>query len=304
MSSGFRVSISESLDPWRHAALEEALMHRTGQTGERHVFFYVNRPCVVIGKNQNPWMECDMERAEREGVPLLRRCSGGGTVVQDEGNLNIALILPREGYRADEQMEAMCLALASLGVPAERHLRTGLAVGGRKFSGQAFCLRGRAALHHGTLLLRSDLARLRALLRPPDGVRFETHAIRSIPSPVMNLSEIRPELTMELLRQTLIGEIARAWKCDPLPSRWDDAALDTMEWRPRAALLSSWEWIFGETPDFTVTRTDAAGPPRCLRVSGGRVATRPGARSEEEEWISKNADHPFSISALRDEGGA
>ena len=50
---------------------------------------------VVLGKNQNPWREINLTNLNREGIPLARRISGGGTVYHDPGNLNISWIIPR-----------------------------------------------------------------------------------------------------------------------------------------------------------------------------------------------------------------
>lgn len=77
------------------------------------LFFYRNRPCVVIGRNQvshtgdkysvdgeylisqNPWKETTPRNLRQWGIPLIRRRSGGGTVFHDHGNTNFSIILPR-----------------------------------------------------------------------------------------------------------------------------------------------------------------------------------------------------------------
>jgi lipoate-protein ligase A len=55
---------------FRHKAPEEPLL-----------LIYRDEPCVVIGRNQNPWKEVNFEALRaRPGVPFVRRRSGGGTV--------------------------------------------------------------------------------------------------------------------------------------------------------------------------------------------------------------------------------
>jgi hypothetical protein len=44
------------------------------------LLLYRDDPCVVIGRNQNPWKEVNMTELRRVGVPFIRRRSGGGTV--------------------------------------------------------------------------------------------------------------------------------------------------------------------------------------------------------------------------------
>ena len=70
------------------------------------LFLYVNRPSIIIGRNQNPWLEVNLallsqgrNKPETEPpglgvVDLVRRRSGGGTVFHDEGNVNWSIICP------------------------------------------------------------------------------------------------------------------------------------------------------------------------------------------------------------------
>ncbi|MBT7164575.1 MAG: lipoate--protein ligase LplA, partial [Victivallales bacterium] len=53
-------------DPAENLALEEHLFRaRSGE--QAHVLLYRNAPCVVIGRNQNPWVECDVEWLTKRG---------------------------------------------------------------------------------------------------------------------------------------------------------------------------------------------------------------------------------------------
>lgn len=99
------------------------------------LFLYVNRPCVVIGRNQNPWTEVNLgilnavrsahNAMETEppaigAVDLVRRRSGGGTVFHDEGNLNWSIICPRTEFTRDKHAEMTVLALRKLGIERAR----------------------------------------------------------------------------------------------------------------------------------------------------------------------------------------
>ena len=44
------------------------------------LLLYRDEPCVVIGRNQNPWKEVNIRASRRTGIPFIRRHSGGGTV--------------------------------------------------------------------------------------------------------------------------------------------------------------------------------------------------------------------------------
>ena len=100
---------SKSSDPYFNLTVEHYLLQHS-HPESRILFLYVNRPCVVIGRNQNPWVECDLrklrsgfkglgagigeEGTEAEEILLVRRRSGGGAVFHDEGNLNWSVIVP------------------------------------------------------------------------------------------------------------------------------------------------------------------------------------------------------------------
>jgi lipoate-protein ligase A len=125
--------------------------------------------CIVLGRSG---------RAEREvfealEVPLLRRCSGGGTVVLGPGCLNYAVVLPLEWdprWRdvAFSLRWVMRRMLAALALPGLRLAgQCDLALHGRKVSGNAQRRTRQAFLHHGTLLYDFDLARVDRLLRIP-----------------------------------------------------------------------------------------------------------------------------------------
>src|ERR1700722_1162790 len=49
-------------------------------------------PTIVIGKNQNSWIDCDVTALKKDGVNLMRRMTGGGAVYLDEGNLLVGFI--------------------------------------------------------------------------------------------------------------------------------------------------------------------------------------------------------------------
>ena len=264
------LAITKDLDVHRNLALEECLLERVAENGPS-LFLWRSSGAVVIGKNQNPWREVNLAELNAAGLALARRCSGGGTVFHDAGNLNYALALPRESYDQDTLFAQLIAAFRRAGIPAERGAHHGLMTNGRKFSGSAFCFRRRAALHHGTLLINADLALLQRVLT--GGLALASRAIASHPMPVTNLAELQPACDF--------GRVV----CDayaPGVAALGDAFLDTLPWREKAAKHRSWDWQYAQTPAFEINSGDAL-----VRVEHGRIAALTGNSSLFTERVGQ-----------------
>lgn len=250
---------SSSRQVHANLALEEHLVDQFERSGPL-LLFYVNAPSLVVGKNQNPWRECDVAWARREGVPIGRRISGGGTVFHDPGNLNYSLILPRRDYSQERVFHRVCAALHTLGVPARVGDGHSLFADDRKFSGNAFCFRGDAVLHHGTILVESDLLRLRRSLAPALA-GIETRAIASRPSPVVNLRELKRGLSLDQVRDALLREIV------PGARELEEAPSPPAE---QVEQHAAWAWVYGHAPAFDHVLETTEGR-LTLRVEKGHV---------------------------------
>ena len=84
------------------------------------LILWKNSPCVVLGKNQNPWIECNLKLMKDENITLARRISGGGAVYHDEGNLNYSLIHDNRTYERSKVYEMIISALCDLDVLTEK----------------------------------------------------------------------------------------------------------------------------------------------------------------------------------------
>ena len=87
-----QIILSARTDPAENLALEETLLFTPRR--EPWLYLWCNRPVVVIGRNQNPYLECSLDQLEQTGVPVVRRLSGGGAVYHDLGNLNYTFFCP------------------------------------------------------------------------------------------------------------------------------------------------------------------------------------------------------------------
>lgn len=238
---------SDSYNPWYNLAVEEFLLD-TVKENQYILYLWQNCNTIVIGKNQNPWKECRPGMLERDGGYLARRLSGGGTVYHDLGNLNFTFLMSREHYNLEKQTGVILAAVRKLGIPAEMNGRNDLTVDGRKFSGNAFCFRKNSAYHHGTILVSSNFEKLVHYLQVPEE-KIRSKGIESVRSRVVNLTEYNHSLTIDTVVKTLIQEFTLAYGEAPGGVQ-NVQSLDQAVIRKLFEKYASWEWRYGEVPNF------------------------------------------------------
>jgi lipoate---protein ligase len=157
-------------------ACDETLLEacESGEIGGGGIlrFWEADAPFVVLGYANKAALEVDLSC----NVPVYRRCTGGGSVLQGRGCLNYSLVLPTEAapeFGSITQTNCFIMtrhrdALAPL---LDREVRvqgyTDLTLDGRKFSGNSQRRKNRWLLFHGTFLLSCDFALMDKVLRPP-----------------------------------------------------------------------------------------------------------------------------------------
>ena len=171
-------------DPPSNLALDEALLLETESTAAESVLriWEPTREFVVVGRGSRVAEEVRSDICAAEGVPVLRRCSGGAAIVTGPGCLMYTLVLPTAGHAAlatvDGIHEFVLQGMArALSTPQEPVVQMGisdlaLVPTRKKFSGNSLRLRRRggpqsAALYHGTILYDFPLTRIEALLGTP-----------------------------------------------------------------------------------------------------------------------------------------
>ena len=245
---------NERTDPAYNLALEEVM---AAQADAPFAMLWRNRPAVILGRNQNACREFDAAYAREHGVAVVRRMTGGGAVYHDLGNLNYSMFAfgtdANSRYADFAPFAGPVLSvLRSLGVAAEFSGRNDILVDGRKVSGSAKRVHAGRILFHGTLLFDVDFEAMAAVLTPPQA-KIEAKGVASVRARVANLSEFLPCLTREAFRQEMERGLLRQFNLNeplPIPDNWMREAERIADERYR-----SWEWNFGESPDFAFERT-------------------------------------------------
>jgi lipoate-protein ligase A len=219
--------------------------------------FYTNTPCVVIGKNQNPWKEANLPLLNSLHIPLVRRNSGGGTVVHDMGNVNFSYMTTKEAFDRHKFAHIVAEAVnnhANPLVPLEVNKRGDIvtkSINGinYKVSGSAYKLAKGRSYHHGTMLLNLRLDILGQLLSRDESKLGKVDAMSSIPSVKAKVKNV--EILSDVFRKVVINafksssgeepEIFEITKETELPSEVSELATQ----------LTTREWVYGNTPKFT-----------------------------------------------------
>ena len=177
-----------------------------------YFYLWTNAPTIVIGYNQNPFSECNLEAAANDKVFVARRRTGGGAVYHDFGNLNFSFVMPEEIYDVKRQSSVIVNALKTLGINAELTGRNDITAGGRKFSGNAFYKGKTHRLHHGTLMIDVDFGALSSYLTP-DPSKYLKKGVSSVKARVGNLKELAPTITTEALKNALETAFCEEYGC-------------------------------------------------------------------------------------------
>ena len=222
-------------DAAKNLALDEALLLDAEAGGPEVLRFWEwPTPVVVLGAGGKWAEEVHVAACERDGVPVLRRSSGGGTVVLGAGCLNYSLVLAYERHPALTDLHAsyrfilgaVADALLGIFVDALGPVAPGigsagisdLAISGRKCAGSAQQRKRHHLLHHGTLLCSFDLSLMpRYLAHPPREPMYRQQ--RPHLNFVMNL-----DLPLATVKQRL----AEVWQAQQALSRWPEDAVEEL----------------------------------------------------------------------------
>jgi lipoate-protein ligase A len=165
-------------DPASNLACDEALLELCEKRGEEGVL-RVWEPAdyfVVVGYSNKLLSEVNVSACDAKRIPVLRRFSGGGAVLQGPGCLNYSLVARNErlGIPADltdsyRYVLSRHLSLCANHGAAAVQIQgiSDLALDGRKFSGNAQYRKRLCSLFHGTFLLHFDIALIEKCLRMP-----------------------------------------------------------------------------------------------------------------------------------------
>ncbi|MGE7904134.1 lipoate--protein ligase [Peribacillus sp. NPDC094092] len=239
-------------DPRINLAIEEyALKHLN--IDETYLLFYINRPSIIIGRNQNTIEEINADYVDGNGITVVRRLSGGGAVYHDLGNLNFSFITRDDGdsfHNFKKFTQPVVETLEKLGIHAELSGRNDILAEGKKISGNAmFSTKGRM-FSHGTLLFQSEMDHIVSALKVKKD-KIQSKGIKSIRSRVGNIADFLKEpMSVEEFRSFLLQNIFKE------SGKVTEYILTETDWEKIHKIseerYQNWEWNYGKSPKFNL----------------------------------------------------
>ena len=240
-----QIILGNQYNPYINLAVESNLLDNF-LPNTVSLFLWRNKQTVVIGTNQNPYSECDVNSLLNEGGHLARRRTGGGAVYHDLGNLNFSFIADKNIDDVNRQMQVIQKALLNFNLETEVSGRNDITYQGRKFSGNAFAKTKFQGLHHGTILIKTDSERLQKYLKVKPA-KLHKHGVKSVASRVINLSEVA-DITSENIIPHLIKAFEDIYQNTATIIDFND--LCNEDAIKLSQSISSEEYLFGKWKEF------------------------------------------------------
>jgi lipoate-protein ligase A len=221
------------MDTWRYLplsvnnaamnmAIDEAILQaRVEDKVPNTLRLYRWQPSAVsIGRNQNPQEQVYLETAQKLGVDVVRRPSGGGTVYHDyEGEVTYAVIAKTADLGTGD-ITTVYTKIYSCIKDALRMIGSGcdfsegnakncpnLTINGKKISGSSQTISRGVALQHGTILRIVDCDRMFQLLKLKDA-----NCVQAAEIGKRNITSLQAELGHKMSPDTLANVLAQGFR--------------------------------------------------------------------------------------------
>lgn len=247
--------ISHSTDPYYNLAWEEYIFKHI-DCDEDILLLWRNAPSVIVGRNQIIYGEVEVAYCKAHDIPIIRRISGGGTVYHDLGNLNYSVITKhyQDVISNYAYFTTPIIAfLNHLGVPAAFSGRSDIKIDSQKISGNAQIYHQNRMLHHGTLLLETDLNQLNRVIKSlsQDIISIGVPSNRSSVTNIFDY--LKPKMTFNEFQENL-----QAYWISPKTVLESTLILSEVDFKAIEQLkrvkYQTWAWNYGESPRFEIKK--------------------------------------------------
>ena len=188
------------------------------------LYLWMPRHTALIGRHQETARELNLAALREDGVPFLRRKTGGGAIFLDPGQVIFCFIAPSIDFDAERQMRLVADVVTALGVQATPHGRNDIVAtidgSTRKISGNAYRhmrivdnvsrSNRTVSLHHGTVLVNANKSAISTYLTPHQS-KLVSHGARTVATRVGNLNEVDSTISTQAFAEVLAEAFAKAY---------------------------------------------------------------------------------------------
>lgn len=265
----------DNTDPCFNFGAEEYFMGEKDIGDDNLFMFWRTKPTLMIGRFQNTVEEINVAYAEENGLQIVRRNSGGGTIYTDEKTWQFSFIVKNYdknacGFR--HFTEPIVEAMQNAGLRAEFGGRNDLFIEGKKVSGNAQFRRQNAMVHHGSILFATDLEALVKSISVSDD-KIVSKGIKSVRERVTRIADhLKEPMDEAAFRDFMVKSILRTGTSVYRPSSFDIRRIEEIADKK----FRTWEWNYGSSPAFNIERKKrfaSGGITVNLSVSKGIIDT-------------------------------
>lgn len=272
---------SNSTDPYFNLALEEYVFEKLPKD-EGYFMLWQNENTIVIGKYQNAAEEVNQQVVDENNIRVARRLSGGGAVYHDMGNLNFTFVVDKkdmEGLNFKMFIAPIVETLKNFGVTAEFNGRNDITIDGKKFSGNSQYIKKGRVMHHGCIMLDSNMANVASALNVK-AAKFQSKNVKSVKSRVTTINaNAEKKITMEEFKSALKAHILG--DSSVVPYELSEQDIKEIE-KLRDEKYATWEWRYGKGAKYEMTREE--------KFEAGLVTVDLTAKAGRIEGISISGD--------------
>ncbi len=218
----WRLLSLQTNNAYMNMAIDEAILNELiiGKVPNTLRFYRWKPSAVSIGRNQNPDTQVHIDSCKRQGVDIVRRISGGGTVYHDfEGEVTYSVTARTSDFGTGDIIgvyfkiySTITDALRLLGVSADfsggdAKNCPNLTVNGKKISGSSQIITHGVVLQHGTLLRSVDLPKMFTLLKLNDVSCTQAAEIAK-----RKITSIQDELGHNVAPETIANALAQGFR--------------------------------------------------------------------------------------------
>ncbi len=217
-----RVINFETDDPYFNIALEESLAYNRfyGLIPDT-LRIWKNKDSIILGYSNDAKKHVKISEAEKNGIPIIRRFTGGGAVYLDSGCLIYSLAIKRGGgvdigCMLENLLRGTIIALQKLGFHPTTKNFTDITIKGFKVSGNSAYIRKEGLFLHGTILINSDVDKIYRFLKiPPDNVNENLDPVKYKVTNILSLLDAETTISFSDIINAIIEGYSEALKVTP-----------------------------------------------------------------------------------------